>query len=102
MRRKRSLDASKDRIPRDHWARCGGQTYLGRCGIAWRWPLGLLPCGVSIPLIRIIWCKDMFTAKLGTVRYCTSDNLKWESDHPDGPEREIRGCAEFAYLGQQR
>jgi hypothetical protein len=28
-------------------------------------------------------------------RYCTPDNLKWDSDHPYGPEREIRRCAEF-------
>ena len=28
-------------------------------------------------------------------RYYTSDNLKWDSDHPYGPEREIRECAEL-------
>lgn len=92
MRRKRSLDASKYRITRDHWARCGGQRYLGRCGIAWQWPSSLLPCCVSIPLIRKNLVKRYVYSQ---ARYCSSDNLKWESDHPDGPGRDIRGRVEL-------
>lgn len=68
-----------------------GEAYLGRYGMAVRWPLSLLSCGVSISLSGRIRCKDRMMHEIQN-RHCVLDKVKWDRSCRTGQNGNFDGA----------